>query len=185
MNEHFNKALVRDFFGSIDKGNLSRVKELLTTDFLLHAPGESKPVGVDDLIRDIKEFYTAFPDSTHVIDDMVVEGDKVAVRLNQYGTHKEQFQGIPATGRKIAAPAIVAAETVKKALSAALAVGDSGEVVYTVERSGAGGKAPKWALVTDSVKATCQRCSLVDVASADVCRDCPLVDFLNTIMEAE
>ena len=47
------------------------------------------------------------------------------------------------------------------------------------------GKAPKWALVVDAVKATCQRCSLVDVASAEVCRDCPVVDFLNTIMEAE
>ena len=33
--------------------------------------------------------------------DMVAEGDKVAIRLSVNGTHKEEFQGIPPTGKKL------------------------------------------------------------------------------------
>ena len=45
------------------------------------------------------------------------------------------------------------------------------------------GKVPKWGLVVDSVTATCQRCCWADNASVEVCRECPLVDFLNGIMK--
>lgn len=78
----------------------------MTSDFTLHAPGLSEQWGIDEIIQNIKRFYTAFPDSTHVIDDMIAEGDKVAVRLNQYGTHKREYEGIPATEKKVKISAI-------------------------------------------------------------------------------
>lgn len=44
----------------------------------------------------------AFPDIHHDIVDLVAEGeDKVAVRFDATGTHKEEFQGIPPTGKKV------------------------------------------------------------------------------------
>jgi steroid delta-isomerase-like uncharacterized protein len=43
----------------------------------------------------------AFPDICHNIKDMVVEGDKVAVRMNVIGTHKSEFQGIPPSGKSV------------------------------------------------------------------------------------
>ena len=43
----------------------------------------------------------AFPDLHHDIKDMVVEGDKVAVRLTVTGTHKDEFEGKPPSGRKL------------------------------------------------------------------------------------
>jgi predicted ester cyclase len=46
-------------------------------------------------------FYAAFPDYTHVIDDVVAEGDWVAVRLTFHATHQGEFQGIPATGNTV------------------------------------------------------------------------------------
>jgi hypothetical protein len=45
--------------------------------------------------------YGAFPDMHSSIDDMVVEGDKVALRATSTGTHDGEWMGIPATGRHI------------------------------------------------------------------------------------
>jgi steroid delta-isomerase-like uncharacterized protein len=43
----------------------------------------------------------ALPDIHYTIEDMVAEGDKVAVRYVMTATHKGEFMGIPATGKKI------------------------------------------------------------------------------------
>lgn len=67
------------------------------------------PPGFPPGIEGIKQFATtmfwvAFPD-VHVVfddDDMVGEGDKVAVRYTIHGTHQGDFMGIPATGKKVA-----------------------------------------------------------------------------------
>lgn len=40
------------------------------------------------------------------------------------------------------------------------------------------GKLPPWLLVELAARTTCERCSLRDVASADTCRSCPLVEVL-------
>jgi steroid delta-isomerase-like uncharacterized protein len=49
----------------------------------------------------------AFPDSNFVVDDVIAEGDKVAVRHRLLGTHQAAFQGVPATGRQIEIGGIV------------------------------------------------------------------------------
>ena len=44
--------------------------------------------------------HTAFANIGVSIENMVAEGDKVAVRFTVSGTHKGEFMGIPATGRQ-------------------------------------------------------------------------------------
>lgn len=46
--------------------------------------------------------YGAFPDMHSSIDDIVSEGDAVAVRATSTGTHDGEWMGIPPTGRHIA-----------------------------------------------------------------------------------
>ena len=41
-----------------------------------------------------------------MIEDVIAEGDKVAVKLTQNGTHKAEYEGIPATGIKATLPAM-------------------------------------------------------------------------------
>ncbi len=101
METEAEKALVRELFEAIDRQDFGRVREILAPDFAAYVPALPKPWGVDATLQAIREFYAAFPDSTHVIHDLIAEGDKVAVRLVQYGTHKAEFEGIPATGRQI------------------------------------------------------------------------------------
>jgi len=47
------------------------------------------------------EAFDAFPDMHVTIDDMVAEGDKVAMRVTMTGTHKGEFMGIPPTNKKV------------------------------------------------------------------------------------
>jgi steroid delta-isomerase-like uncharacterized protein len=48
-------------------------------------------------------FFQAFPDLHVSLDEFVAEGDRVFLRSTMTGTHDGGFQGIPATGRHIAA----------------------------------------------------------------------------------
>jgi steroid delta-isomerase-like uncharacterized protein len=43
----------------------------------------------------------AFPDVKITINEMIAEGNKVAVRWTFTGTHRGEFQGIPATGQAV------------------------------------------------------------------------------------
>jgi hypothetical protein len=44
-------------------------------------------------------FHAPFSDIKHPIDEVIGDGDKVAVRLRFEGTHTGQFMGVPASGR--------------------------------------------------------------------------------------
>jgi steroid delta-isomerase-like uncharacterized protein len=56
----------------------------------------------EQTIQRMVTVVSAFPDLNFSIDDMVAEGDKVAVKYTIKGTHKGTYQGIPATGKQIA-----------------------------------------------------------------------------------
>ena len=104
--EEKNKEIVRDLFAAMDEGNLERVKKLLASDSKLYSPAVPDPVGVDELIQMIKDYSKAFPDNIHELHEIIAEGNKVAVRLVEHGTHKGEFGGMPATGRRIKLAAI-------------------------------------------------------------------------------
>lgn len=46
------------------------------------------------------------------------------------------------------------------------------------------GKVPKWETVRQTAKATCDNCSLQDMASEAICRDCQAVELIRRMMEA-
>jgi steroid delta-isomerase-like uncharacterized protein len=105
QTEDQNKTVVRQYFEAVDAQNYSRVKELSTDDFSFQSPGLPEPSGIDMLIQAAKAHYAAFPDWRHKIETLVAEGDNVAVKLIQNGTHKAEYEGIPPTGKVITMPA--------------------------------------------------------------------------------
>ena len=54
-------------------------------DWVGHMPGGPDIHGIDGIKPLASAFYTAFPDMLYVIEDMVAEGDKVAVRWKLSG----------------------------------------------------------------------------------------------------
>lgn len=104
--EEQNKEIARELFAFIDALDFDRLNGLFADDFALDAPGLPEPLRKDMLFQLIKTHYTAFPDWIHVIEDVIADGDKVAVKLTQNGTHKAEYEGIPATGIKATLPAM-------------------------------------------------------------------------------
>ena len=122
--EEQNMQLARDFFAAIDRQDFPKLKELLADDFALSDPGSPVPLNADNLFTGIKDHYTAFPDWHHVIEDVIGEGEKVAVRLIQYGTHKAEYMGIPATGNQVHMAALHIGKIVNGKIKEWLAVED-------------------------------------------------------------
>jgi steroid delta-isomerase-like uncharacterized protein len=46
-------------------------------------------------------FFTALPDLTATMEDLVIAGDRVVGRFTYRGTHAGEFMGIPPTGRRV------------------------------------------------------------------------------------
>jgi steroid delta-isomerase-like uncharacterized protein len=101
-----NEAVVREFFAAIDRNDFGKLKELSADDFSFMAPGLAKPLKLEDLFQVVKNHYASFPDWKHQVADMMAEGDKVAVRLLETGTHTVAYEGIPATNAKVTMPAL-------------------------------------------------------------------------------
>jgi len=97
------KALERRWVEEMNKGKaaaMAAIDEFFATDYVTHGGHYVTHGGLKDYKRSISELYSAFPDIHFTIDDMVVEGDKVAVRHTFSGTHKGEFMGIPPTNKK-------------------------------------------------------------------------------------
>lgn len=107
MSIETNKAIVRRFLDQVlNKQRHDLAEEFLADNVEFHGPGQSF-IGLSE----VKEWYTSlgsgFPDWQGTIIDMVAEGDKVAVRVNNKGTHQGEMNGIPATGKTFNQESIV------------------------------------------------------------------------------
>jgi steroid delta-isomerase-like uncharacterized protein len=80
-------------------GEAAAVDELAAEDFTAHTFGP-KPVGRDFLKEAIPRVAEGISDPHFRIDDVVAEGDRVAVRLTSSATHTGTFMGQPASGNR-------------------------------------------------------------------------------------
>ena len=97
------RALVRRFVEESNKGRaaaMAVIDELFATNIVYHGGGGEEIRGLKDY-KQSSESYNALPDFHFTIDDMVAEGDKVAVRFTLTGTHKGEFMGRPPTNKKL------------------------------------------------------------------------------------
>lgn len=94
--------LLQSAFAALNAGELDRCQELLTADFVINLFGVPFPLHGRDVWRqNVDGMYRAFPDLRAEIDDIFASAGKVAVRLTFRGTHREEFQGVPATHRQV------------------------------------------------------------------------------------
>ena len=102
MSAEENKALIRREYDEVwNQGKLDVMDELYATDIVCHMPGSPDIQGIDGIKQIANMFYIAFPDMQYMIEDMIGEGEKVAVRWTLTGIHKGALMGIPPTGKQV------------------------------------------------------------------------------------
>lgn len=102
MSPDENKAIVRRWFAETDQGNLDIIDELCDPDYLDHAPPlPGMPAGSAGVREANQQLGAAFPDTIHIIEDQIAEGDKVVTRLRGRGTFANDILGIPANGKVV------------------------------------------------------------------------------------
>ena len=58
----------------------------------------AQPEGVE---RFVSQFLASFPDLKHTAEEMIVDGEHVAVRFSAHGTHTGAWMGFAPTGKSI------------------------------------------------------------------------------------
>src|SRR5438094_3215952 len=102
MSTEENKALVRRWFEETDKGNLAIIDELCTPDYVDHSPPLPGMGEGSEAVRKANEtLASAFPDTVHIIEDQIAEGDKVVTRLRGRATFLGECLGIPPNGKVV------------------------------------------------------------------------------------
>ena len=85
-------------------GKYELAHEIISPNMQVHgAGGQAVGMGPDGLIDLIKTWRTAFPDGRMEIDDLIVEGDTVAIRNTWYGTQERRVLRHPAE-RQVRSP---------------------------------------------------------------------------------
>jgi len=93
-----NKALVRRWIEEgFNRQNLAVVDELIAEQFSVNG----QTIGRDGLRMSMSRYLMGFPDLRVTIDDILAEGSKVGVWYTAEGTHRGEFEGIPATGKRV------------------------------------------------------------------------------------
>jgi steroid delta-isomerase-like uncharacterized protein len=101
-----NKEIVRIFFENFEKGNRDEVIKLLGDNYLLHISGQQNPLTRQEGIALMKDYNTAFPDLKFTVQLQLTDGEYVITRAVGRATHKGEFNGIPATNKKVTATSI-------------------------------------------------------------------------------
>jgi steroid delta-isomerase-like uncharacterized protein len=101
------KDVVRRLYHEgLNGGNLDLADELLTPDFKNNGGFTEEP-GPENFKDTIRRMRSAFSDVEYVIEDMVAEGDRVAVRWTMKGKHTGPFMGVEPTGKDVEHRAMV------------------------------------------------------------------------------
>ena len=84
-----------------DKGNVDALDALLADDFARTTQGSDESLSAAAYKEQILQTRRAFPDLTTSIDDIVEDGDQLAIFWTSRGTHRDELHGIPTTNREV------------------------------------------------------------------------------------
>jgi len=105
QNIEQNKAVARKLFEvALNQDNWEVYDEIHSTDFVAHAGNLT--VGLAEDLQDAKGWRLAFPDGRYSSNNVVAEGDFVAVHFTGRGTNTGAWNDLPPTGKPVEVVAI-------------------------------------------------------------------------------
>jgi predicted ester cyclase len=106
MDTDRNKELIRRWLAFGEGGFDGDFDEFIDPDYVGHSGG-GEDMDRATLERLEHNWTVAFGDVRYRIDDLIAEGDRVVLRVESSGTHRAEYVGIPATGKRITQTGIV------------------------------------------------------------------------------
>ena len=101
MSTEQNKTLARRLFEEVWNGkNLAVLDELVAPNFVFHNSVQTI-YGPEGFKQFATTYHNAFPKAYFTIEDVIAEGDTVALRWSARGTHQGELLGIPPTGKEV------------------------------------------------------------------------------------
>jgi predicted ester cyclase len=105
MTRDETRALIERLHEIWSVGDIDAIPQVYSPDFVAHMPKGWGPTESRDGHRGIRHaierLRAAFPDWQEHVEDIVIEGPKVAVRYFSTGTNLGPFEGKPATGHRL------------------------------------------------------------------------------------
>ncbi len=96
------KEMAQRWYSEVmSEGKTEVIDELCAPDFVDHNPLPGTTADLAGLKDFVAQIRAAFPDMQVTADDIVAEGDRLAVRSTMRGTHEGAFMGIPGSGKKV------------------------------------------------------------------------------------
>jgi steroid delta-isomerase-like uncharacterized protein len=92
------KTMMRRAMEDMD---LAMIKSNIGQDYVLHLADGTEIVGADQYIKFVNALVAAIPDIKYKVEDIVADGDIIAIRASFTGTNTGPLRGIPPTGRKV------------------------------------------------------------------------------------
>ena len=97
-----HKLAMKKFERMINTNDEALSEELVASDAAFYTPASPEPLyGGKGYLSVVKWMRGGFSDVQWRLEEMVAEGNVVAVRWQLTGTHDGEFLGVPPTGRKI------------------------------------------------------------------------------------
>jgi steroid delta-isomerase-like uncharacterized protein len=107
METGSNKLLMKRFTDFINTASDELAGELISPQATFFVPGRSEPLqGPDGYQEIIAMMRAGFPDIQWTLEELIVEGDRVAARFTMRGTHLGSFLGVPPSGKTIEVKAV-------------------------------------------------------------------------------
>ncbi|MBK8905385.1 MAG: ester cyclase [Anaerolineaceae bacterium] len=100
------ESIIRNAVAFFNNGDLEKYLELYAEDAALHYLPPQLPGGAAGARLFYGMFMAAFPDIYIDVQDILVDGDRTAVRIILTGTHQGELMGIPASGKPVSVSAI-------------------------------------------------------------------------------
>jgi len=100
-NNERRARIEQAWVASWDKGDVDALDALLSPEYRrIGSAGEVH--GLEEFKASIIATRSAFPDLVTTVDEIIVEGDRAAIRWHSIGNHEHSFLGVPATKREVA-----------------------------------------------------------------------------------
>ncbi len=95
MSLENNKTIVRRLFDDVySQGKFAAIDDLIAEEYVGHRPLPDQPPGREGFHYAMRMLRMAFPDHHVTIDELIAEGDLVAVRVTARGTQQGPFLGV-------------------------------------------------------------------------------------------